>query len=202
MHYIVIDLTLKGGDNMNFSGQSTLFAGDKALYIYSIDKDGELLKMNYDGISKFFSTLDKLGGRKSFGKAMILFDGYNDVPDELHEIPEVRKYVKGLFERFPHLLYYVNFDLEGHHVLLASLLDFQSMYQGQRLTPEELWNRYRTDKSSVPRHQMFLSMPRTLLQKLQSAVVEHGYMMKREDLGAKLAYKLGKMFPLGGVGTE
>lgn len=182
---------------MNYSRISTMFTGGKQLFIYNIDKENELLKKDYEGIGTFLRTLDKLGGRKSFGSAMILFDGYNDVADELHEIKEVREYVKELFERFPHILYYVNFELEGHHVLLSSLLDYVSLSKNEKMSPIEIEKRYGLDPKNRPKHLMYLTMPRVLLEKLQIATIEHGKKMKRKDLGEKLAYKLGKIFNKG-----
>jgi hypothetical protein len=188
---------LEEEDKLNFSGMSQIFAGDRNLFIYSVDKEGEILAMNYDGISQFIDTLDKLGGRKSYSSAIIMFDGYNDVPDELHEIPEVRRFVKGMFDRFPHLLYYINFEMEGHHVLLASLLDFKQLSRGEKLSPIEMEKKYGHDFSKIPRNNMFLIMPNYVLKTMQEAIIEHGKKMKRLELGTKLAYRLGKMFNMG-----
>jgi hypothetical protein len=171
--------------------------GDKRLFIYNVDKESEILPLNYEGISEFISTLDKLGGRKSFSSALIYFDGYNDVTDELHEIIEVRKYVKGLFDRFPHLLYYINFELEGHHVLLSSLLDFQSVSVGERLTPIQLTEKYGFDHANIPKNNVFLRMPNDLLRHMEESILAHAKMMKRERLGQKLVYRLTNMFKRG-----
>ncbi|HLI46792.1 MAG TPA: hypothetical protein VKU94_06325, partial [Geobacterales bacterium] len=120
----------------DFSGMSVMSTGDTELYVYSIDKVNELFKMNFKGIDDFFCMLDKKGS-KAFGHTMILFDGYNDTATELYEIPQVRKFVKELFERYPHVLNYINFDLEGQNVLLMSLLDVEVFFKGEMLTFDE-----------------------------------------------------------------
>ena len=94
-------------------GEDEIRLGAITLHVYNVSKD-EVLAQDYEGVLRFIKKLDKLGGRKSFGHAAILIDGYNEVPEELHEIIEVRNFIGGLFDRVPHLLYYINFKLDLH----------------------------------------------------------------------------------------
>lgn len=157
---------------MNISGQKELNLGDKTVYFYNVDKEEELFKMNFQGLDMFFASLDVLG-KKGIGNAMILIDGYNHVTTELYEIPQVRKFVKELFKRYPHLLNYINFDLEGHHYLLASLLDVETVYKGEKLTFRQHEQKYGHD-APMPRFNMKLSMKNDQLAEIVISMFAHG----------------------------
>jgi hypothetical protein len=181
--------------NMNifdFTGERIIFAGDKKLFLYSVDKQEELFKMNFKGIDTFFNTLDSVGN-KAIGNAMILFDGYNDVATELYEVPQVRKFVKELFNRYPYLLNYINFDIEGHHSLLACLLDIEVMYKGERLTFDEHAKRYGFGKP-MPKHNVHMKMPSELLAHLVKSMFSHGNTTGTTKYADKQAYKLMEIF--------
>lgn len=160
----------------NFKGQSTMNVGDRKFFFYSIDKETELFPMNFEGIDQFFTMLDSQG-KKAIGNAMILFDGYNDVTTELFEIPQVRKFVKEMFDRYPHLLNYINFDLEGHHSLLASLLDLETGYVGEKLTFDEHIKKYGMH-TPMPRFNVRLDMSNDQLAHIAKAMFQHGNKLK------------------------
>lgn len=176
----------------DFSGSAVMNVGDKQLYIYSIDKDEELLKMNFEGIDLFLKSMDKLG-RKAFGHTMILFDGYNDTATELHEIHEVRVFVKELFNRYPHVLNYISFELEGHNVLLSSLLDFESFYVGERKTLDEYFAQYGY-KKPLPRYNVRLDLPKDVSNMITDAMKEHGRKLRGEKYAERQIHKFNKIF--------
>lgn len=153
-------------------GVNALGTGKNVMWFYNVDKEGETEKLNFEGLDKFFKTLDKLG-KKAFGNAVIMFDGYNDIVTELYEIPEVRAFVKELFERYPHALNYINFDLEGHKHLLTCLFDVQVMYFGERLTFAEHEKKY-GKFTPMPRYDAYLNMPNKEIQRIKSAMLQHG----------------------------
>lgn len=159
-----------------FSGTSAMQVGNDKFFFYSVDKEQELFKMNLDGIESFFSMLDKLG-KKAIGHVVVLFDGYNDITDELFEIHEVRNYVQEMFKRFPHLLNYINFDLEGHHWLLSCLVDVDSIYAGRKMTFEEHIKQFGTHVP-MPRFLVHMHMPDPMLNKLINAMRIHANKLK------------------------
>ena len=55
-------------------------------------------------------------------KIDISFDGYNNIHDELFEIPEVRNFVYKLDEEFPYWLYFCSKELHGLRTLLYCFL--------------------------------------------------------------------------------
>lgn len=176
----------------DFSGLRTVITGDKKFFFYSVDKKDELFKMNFEGINMFFKSLDTLGN-KAIGHAMILFDGYNDVSTELHEIPQVRKFVKEMFTRYPHVLNYINFDLEGHHVLLACLLDINTVSRGEKLTFDEHAKKYGYG-TPMPRLNVQMKMSNEQLASLVGAMFAHGNMIGATKKADKQAERLMKIF--------
>jgi hypothetical protein len=176
----------------DFSGHRTMIVGGKTIFLYNIHKDSELLPMNFEGIDEFFRTLDKLG-KKAIGHAIILFDGYDDITTELYEIPEVRNFVKKMFERYPHLLNYINFDLEGHTYLLASITDVESLFVGEKLTIEEHIKRYGIH-TPLPRVNLYINLPNGYLQHITEAMLEHGKKNRCEKYAERQVYKLDKIF--------
>lgn len=157
---------------MKTTGQKTMRFGDKSHFFYSVDKEEELFKMNFEGIDKFFMTLDLLGP-KGIGHAMILFDGYNEVATELYEIPQVRKFVKEMFNRHPQLLLYINFDLEGEKSLLACLFEVKMVEVKERLTFEEHAKKY-GKTTPMPRYNMLIKYEPNMLAKIATAMFVHG----------------------------
>ena len=155
-----------------FSGTGAINLGNKRFFFYSVDKDKELFKMNFEGLDLFFKTLDSQG-RKGIGHAMVLIDGYNDVTTELFEVPQVRKYVKEMFNRYPHLLNYIDFDLEGHHWLLASWLDMLAVHGGKKMTFEEHIKKF-GPHMPMPRFNIRLDMPKEKLNSTISTMRAHG----------------------------
>lgn len=158
--------------SFNFKGTSVIEEAGKRLFVYSIDKDEELIPMNFKGIDEFFKMLDKLD-RKGIGHAMILFDGYNETATELHELPEVRNFVKELFKRYPYVLNYINFDLEGHHVLLSSFLDIETIYAGKRMTFAEHIERHGFH-TPMPRMNVYMHFPKELMTWVVMSMFAHG----------------------------
>jgi|SRR5437764_4182838 hypothetical protein len=157
---------------MKMTGQREMKFGDKAVFFYSVDKEEELFKMNFEGVDMFFKSLDLMGD-KAIGKAMILFDGYNEVATELYEIPQVRKFVKEMFRRHPQLLVYINFDLEGEKVLLSCLFDVEAVNMGKRMTFAEHAKEYGWT-TPMPRYNMWIKYDKNMLAKLMSAMFTHG----------------------------
>jgi hypothetical protein len=124
---------------------------------------------------------------------MILFDGYNDTAKELYEVPQIRKYVKELFKRYPHVLNYVNFDLEGERHLLASLLDVEAMYKGERLTFAQHNKKYGMG-TPMPRYQMKLHMDKETMRTLMTAMFVHGNSLGLSEYCDKQVQRLMNTF--------
>jgi hypothetical protein len=72
----------------------------------SIEK-AEVDRMDY---SRIDSVIDICKRVKSYArnKLIVTFGGYEYTPDEIYEIPEIRKYVSGLLIKYPYYFYFAN----------------------------------------------------------------------------------------------
>jgi hypothetical protein len=154
---------------MNYKTINTL---GKKFFFYSVDKQEELFKMNFEGLDMFFHTLDSLG-KDGIGHAMIMIDGYNDTATELYEIPQVRKFIKELFNRYPHVLNYINFDLEGQKYMLACLFDVEMVSRGERLTFDQHAKKY-GPLTPMPRYDMRLKIDKEKMAEIMLAMFAYG----------------------------
>lgn len=176
----------------NFTGLSVMQEAGRKLFIYSVDKEEELLQMDFSSLDEFFRMLDKLG-RKGVGHAMILFDGYNETTTELNEITEVRKFVKELFNRYPHVLNYINFDLEGHVVLLSCLLDIETVYMGHKMTFDEHIEKFGFN-TPMPRYNVKMHFPKDLMVKIITAMFGYGNANNVTKYTDRQVHRLMKIF--------
>lgn len=67
----------------------------------------EVRANNFDRARKQFEELRK-AGIKAEQKLSIFFDGYDDDPREIWQIPETRAFVARIFSEYPELLFYLN----------------------------------------------------------------------------------------------
>lgn len=65
----------------------------------------------------------------------VLIDGYNEVVEELYEIPEVRKWTRELFDKFPHIIYFLEADVsECSRILMLNVSTIKAtVYSGQEI---------------------------------------------------------------------
>ena len=89
-----------------------------SLVAYQVQKK-EAAKSDYTRYDELVSVLNEAGtaARASVGIAF----AYDDDRRELLQIPEVVAYVKGMFERCPHLLYYLMPDINAIRVYVFCL---------------------------------------------------------------------------------
>lgn len=168
--------------------------GGKPLLMYHISKE-EVLTKNMKEINDFMKLVTRLGvhARQS---CAILCSGYDDVPDELFEIQEVRDYVDKLFKRHPYILYYVNTELETEHWLLSSMAnEINSMYQGsfeeKNMNAYELFDRFGTN---TPRFHSLLTFERGDLAKILKPILDHGKKIGDKEHSERIAVEYAKRF--------
>lgn len=58
-----------------------------------------------------------------YDSMLISFDDYNDTPDEIYEITEIRAWVKRAFKSYPHLLYFITNMEQNRGMLIACVSD-------------------------------------------------------------------------------
>lgn len=106
----------------------------------------EVENKDYRGIEKLFSVLRSLK-TEARGKLMLQFAGYDDISDEIYEIPEIREYVMGMFQRWPEMFYFLTQEDVIYRVILACIVDVaivhdiekkgidRVVFDGEQLTP-------------------------------------------------------------------
>ena len=93
--------------------------------IHSVTKK-EVLKKDIFALNRILKSLrDDL--TKSYGKTMIIFDGYDNDQREIYEIQEIREYVKKLFDENNDLFYFITKIGSLNKVILACISDFQQI---------------------------------------------------------------------------
>ena len=168
--------------------------GKKPMMFYHIPKE-EIINKDFSGIDQLLNTVQLVG--KGAKKSLIITcDGYDDVTDELYEIEEVREFVDGLFNRYPHILYYINSQFEADRWLISSYADeVQSIRKiGDRLTGDELFDKYVKNLEEVPTHQAHLTFHDKKLDKILKAIIKHGKIKKDANGSKKIAIDYALQF--------
>lgn len=93
----------------------------KEIEIVIISKE-EVIKKDIRRLSRRIEKLRK-GGFDSKGKLYVYFKGYdgNSKLGEVFEVPEIRAYVKKLYNKHPYFIYFINSTLGCDLILLSSL---------------------------------------------------------------------------------
>lgn len=72
---------------------------------YQFSKE-EIQSRNFDNIDTILNVVGQVG--KGASESVLLgCTGYDDTPEALYDIPEVRNYIQEIFERYPHILYFL-----------------------------------------------------------------------------------------------
>lgn len=102
---------------------------DKKMFILNVEKS-EVVHKQYESVAKILKMLKS----NPNGELLISFNGYDDVVDEIYEIPAIRKWVEKMFQKFPYILYYFTelSNYENARMLIACVSDVSSMIEGTK----------------------------------------------------------------------
>ncbi|KJD43982.1 hypothetical protein [Paenibacillus terrae] len=140
---------------------------DKKLLIQFEVKKSEIIHKQTERMMGCIRTLSQMES-KGYNSLLLYIDGYNDIPDELYEIPEVRIWMKKLFRIVPHFLYYIFQEEEDSYGrLLACITDVESAYQGEWL-PTSSYN-----IRNVPRYTYKVNIKNEDYFRLEKAMRNH-----------------------------
>jgi hypothetical protein len=164
--------------------------GQKPMMFYHLSKD-EIVNKDLSGVDKTMRTAQAVG--KGVRQCVIITcGGYDDIPDELFEIPEVRIFVKHMFDKYPHILYYINSEFEAEHWLLTSLVDVQALRSDEQLNAHELVAKY--GYFNIPKFQTLLTFEGDYFVKLLKAIIGHGKRNKDAKGGKRVAIEYAIRF--------
>lgn len=96
-----------------------------SLIIYQVTRE-EIEAHDQEGVLELFATL-KQYGRAVRGRVAIIFDGYNHLPQEIFEIPDIREWVAGLLQKMPYCLYCLTPIENNLQVLVACASDVRAI---------------------------------------------------------------------------
>lgn len=102
--------------------------GDQEIDVIQIEKD-EVESLSFKKVLELTKKLDKRSD-KGFSGMMLAINGYDNVPKELYEIDETRKYLQELVNKIPHIIFYLSPINQMPMQVIASLADFEKYYKG------------------------------------------------------------------------
>lgn len=167
-----------------------IMASDK-LIVYEVLKE-DLLAMRFDKIENLLKTLKK-SGKSANSSLMIIFSGYDDVPDEVYEIPAIRNWTGELIKRNPEIFYYLNRDLQGDQIFLSTLCDVESFHVGEATRSPDEYFKLGINPMNLPKKQLRLKLPDGLRDKISKAVRQHGESVG-DRIGAEKSLSIFKIF--------
>jgi hypothetical protein len=112
-------------------------------------------------------------------KLMLLFAGYDDIPDEIFEITSIRNLMAKVIEKFPFLFYYLS-TFDNHSSIIASCIaDVTKVSLGPRLTIKE-YEKMGYYTPNLPKVAITIKIPKVLQKKIILGTKKHG-----QDIGEK-----------------
>lgn len=113
------------------------------LLIFNINKR-EVKNQDYSRILKALELLKK-AGKSAKGKVLLTFDGYDKDSREIYMIPEIRAYIKHIYEKYKYFFYFLTTMDNNRSVILACLNDFQAIQNDNngvllRIIPNDIRN--------------------------------------------------------------
>lgn len=166
-------------------------SGVEPLINYEITKE-EILSQNFEGIDDLMNTANQVG-KGLYDSIFLMCGGYDDVADELYEIPEVKAYVKMMFKKYPHILYYISRRLDGDQWLLTCLSDSIELTNRERLSAIEISEKY-PNYEDAPETLVQLTLPKEELTSMLKGIIAHGRKQKDTRRAKKLAIQYATIF--------
>ncbi|WP_144472955.1 hypothetical protein [Bacillus pumilus] len=152
----------------------------------------EVLNKDYSSFSKMINNL-ALNGKIARETLVLSIGGYDDTSDELHEIKEVREFMKGLIKKFPFLLYYLTNEFNASIWVVLTLADeVVSVSNVERMTPDEINEKYGSGFDNIPimhSQVLFYDNGKSLLKPL----INHAKMKKDVKNGKRMAVQYALM---------
>ncbi|URJ76384.1 hypothetical protein MF621_004091 (plasmid) [Bacillus velezensis] len=166
--------------------------GGKPFIVRHLSKR-EVVEKDFLQIDEALSVFSKIG-KPLRGCLAITCGGYDDITDELFEIMEVREYVREVFNKHPHIFYYINTEMDTHKWLIESLVDVETYFVGEKLTDRQIYERYGKDFESIPQVMSSLNDSEGLLPRLLKGIIRHGKRNKDAMGSKKVALMYASMF--------
>lgn len=96
-----------------------------------------VLRKDISMIDNAITLLTKCGTRAR-DRLAIVFDGWNNTPEDIWEIVEIRRWTRKVFEKYPHIFYFLSKELDGVKNFAVCLADVEALRPQKRYTVDEL----------------------------------------------------------------
>ncbi len=95
------------------------------ILFYAVSKR-EILNNDFNRIRKSLEIL-KEAGKDAKGKLFLTFDGYDNDKREIYMIPEIRNFVKNVWDDYKFLFYFLTSFDNNRAIIFACLNDFKAI---------------------------------------------------------------------------
>lgn len=85
----------------------------------------EVINKNYKRLLESLQVLRR-AGKHGKEKLMIVFEGFDDDEREIYAIPEIRAFVKEIYERYSYIFYFLTNIDNNRTIIYACLNDYES----------------------------------------------------------------------------
>ena len=127
-------------------------------------------------------------------KVIITFMGYDDMPQEIYEIKDIRLFVEKLFRKYPYILYFINNFESNSGLLLACIADIRMQVDVNRKPFMEYMGSM-GQFINRPQQTAELSLSESKCLSIISDIVEYGLSIGESEVSMK---KLINTIPLLG----
>ena len=91
-----------------------------------ISKD-EVESLCFEKVDDFIEFVEEKGVPELYNSLVIVYSGFDEVEEEIYEIPSIREYNLRLFREHPEIFFYLSFELEALQLYLATISDFERL---------------------------------------------------------------------------
>ncbi|GKS12893.1 hypothetical protein YDYSY3_38930 [Paenibacillus chitinolyticus] len=118
-------------------------------------------------------------GPMAAGTVITMIDGYNDVADDIYVIPEIRKWMTALLQKYPYLLYFINRSLDSHINILSCIGNVVIGHVGEpNLTPKEYVRRGINPLTDVAPRRLVITLPDDIYARMETSLLDYGQRVK------------------------
>ncbi|MGX1195750.1 hypothetical protein [Metabacillus sp. SLBN-84] len=142
----------------------------------------EIINLQFDRVLEAIKMADETDHSwRGFGTLMLFIQGYDDVTDELYEIPKVRRFFARLYKKVPHMMYYLNPVNGMNSQFLIGLSDFTKVAVGEQRSPQQVINED-GNLDDVGHHHAAIELPEEIGFAMIKAVKNHALKRGFSDL--------------------
>ncbi|MDH6674348.1 hypothetical protein M2277_005040 [Paenibacillus sp. LBL] len=135
----------------------------------------EIESLNINNFVSLIHDCRKTMGKSARQRVLPLFSGYDHIPDEVYEIKEIRQWVGMVFEKLPYLLYYISTEGQLDRLLLACIMDVESLFVGEKLSPDQLILEQGVRRlEDLPQIPLKITIPTDRFKKMCKSISSHG----------------------------